>query len=240
LHGIADDLGAPSPVPPGCRRAQARRSAGPPSTDHGSTSSTHYDRAQRWHGVWTTMPAHSTDGTPDRPPAAAVVQPPTGKRAAATVRTGARKSPSPERSPPAGTPTHGHPGGSARSYLTLNTLATVLQSWDDHPHHRLTMPIQHGVLSLRWPLSHWPCCWGKRAAARAPVRVRRGRCNAGAERRIGIPTKLVGLTVATAQIDCSGSGLPGLWWLAWRSGISWPGGRIWRQRHPALGRGRPV
>jgi len=28
-------------------------------------------------------------------------------------------------------------GGSARSYLTLSTLATVLQSWDDHPHHRL-------------------------------------------------------------------------------------------------------
>src|SRR5215469_10690061 len=44
--------------------------------------------------------------------------------------------------------------GSARSYLTLSTLATVLQSWDDHPHQRLTMPLQHGSLSLRW--ERWP------------------------------------------------------------------------------------
>jgi hypothetical protein len=50
-------------------------------------------------------------------------------------------------------------GGSARSYLTLRTLATVLQSWDDHPHHRLTTPPQHGSLSLGW--KRWPvhqCC----------------------------------------------------------------------------------
>jgi hypothetical protein len=39
------------------------------------------------------------------------------------------------------------------SYLTLSTLATVLQSWEDHPHHRLTMPLQHGFLPLRWPFS---------------------------------------------------------------------------------------
>jgi hypothetical protein len=45
-------------------------------------------------------------------------------------------------------------GGSARSYPTLSTLATVLQSWDDHPHHRLTMPLQHGSLFLRW--ERWP------------------------------------------------------------------------------------
>jgi len=44
-------------------------------------------------------------------------------------------------------------GGSARSYLTLSTLATVLQSWDGHPHHWLAMPHQHGFLSLRWPFS---------------------------------------------------------------------------------------
>jgi hypothetical protein len=44
-------------------------------------------------------------------------------------------------------------GGSARTYLTLSTLATVLQSWDDHPHRRLTMLFQHGFLSLRWPFS---------------------------------------------------------------------------------------
>jgi len=37
--------------------------------------------------------------------------------------------------------------------LTLSTLATVLQSWDDHPHRRLTMLFQHGFLSLRWPFS---------------------------------------------------------------------------------------
>jgi hypothetical protein len=41
-------------------------------------------------------------------------------------------------------------GGSARSYLTLSTLATVLQSQDGHPHHRLTMPLQHGSLFVRW------------------------------------------------------------------------------------------
>jgi len=45
------------------------------------------------------------------------------------------------------------PIGSARSYLTLSTLATVLQLCEDHPHHRLTMPLQHGSLFLRWP-----CC----------------------------------------------------------------------------------
>ena len=28
--------------------------------------------------------------------------------------------------------------------------ATVLQSRDDHPHHRLTMPLQHGSLFLCW------------------------------------------------------------------------------------------
>ena len=39
--------------------------------------------------------------------------------------------------------------GSARSYLTLSTLATVLQSQNDHPHHRLTMPLQHGCLSVQ-------------------------------------------------------------------------------------------
>jgi hypothetical protein len=38
-------------------------------------------------------------------------------------------------------------GGLARSYLTLSTLATVLQSWDDHPHHRLTTPLQRLVIS---------------------------------------------------------------------------------------------
>ena len=42
-----------------------------------------------------------------------------------------------------------HGGDSARSYLTLSTLATVPQSWDDHPHHRLTMPPQHDSLCLR-------------------------------------------------------------------------------------------
>jgi len=36
------------------------------------------------------------------------------------------------------------PNGSARGYLTLSTLATVLESWDNHPHHRPTMPLQHG------------------------------------------------------------------------------------------------
>ena len=36
----------------------------------------------------------------------------------------------------------------------LSTLATVLQSWDDHPHHRLTMPLHHGSLFLRW--ERWP------------------------------------------------------------------------------------
>jgi len=45
-------------------------------------------------------------------------------------------------------------GGSARSYLTLSTLATVLQTQDNHPHHRLAMPLQHGSLSLRW--ERWP------------------------------------------------------------------------------------
>jgi hypothetical protein len=44
--------------------------------------------------------------------------------------------------------------GSARSYLTLSTLATVLQSRDGHPHHRLTMPLQPGSLFLRW--ERWP------------------------------------------------------------------------------------
>jgi len=44
-------------------------------------------------------------------------------------------------------------GGSARSYLTLSTLATVLQPWEDHPYHRLIMSLQHGFLSLRWPFS---------------------------------------------------------------------------------------
>jgi len=44
--------------------------------------------------------------------------------------------------------------GSARSYLTLSTLATVLRSWEDHPHHRLTMPLRHGSLFLRW--ERWP------------------------------------------------------------------------------------
>jgi hypothetical protein len=46
-----------------------------------------------------------------------------------------------------------HIESSARSHLTLSTLATVLQSWDGHPHHRLTMPLQHGLLSLRWLFS---------------------------------------------------------------------------------------
>jgi hypothetical protein len=32
--------------------------------------------------------------------------------------------------------------------LTLSTLATILQSQDDHPHHRLTMRLQHGSLFL--------------------------------------------------------------------------------------------
>jgi len=34
--------------------------------------------------------------------------------------------------------------------LTLSTLATVLQSWAGHPHRRLTTPLQHGSLFLRW------------------------------------------------------------------------------------------
>jgi hypothetical protein len=46
------------------------------------------------------------------------------------------------------------PNGSARSYLTLSTLATVLQSQDDHRHYRLTMPLWHGSLFLRW--ERWP------------------------------------------------------------------------------------
>jgi hypothetical protein len=77
----------------------------------------------------------------------------TATRCEAATVAAAHNGPSSERSPPAGTPTPGHPGGLARSYLTLSTLATVLPSWDDHPHHRLTMPLQHGVLSLRWPFS---------------------------------------------------------------------------------------
>jgi len=43
--------------------------------------------------------------------------------------------------------------------LTLSTLVTVLQSWDDHPGHRLAKPLQHGSLPLRWPFStmeRWP------------------------------------------------------------------------------------
>jgi len=49
-----------------------------------------------------------------------------------------------------GTRVADHIGGSARSYLTLSTLATVLQSQEDHPDHRLTMPLQRGSLFLRW------------------------------------------------------------------------------------------
>jgi hypothetical protein len=45
-------------------------------------------------------------------------------------------------------------GGSARSYLTLSTLATVRQSQEDHPDHRLTVPLQRGSLFLRW--ERWP------------------------------------------------------------------------------------
>jgi hypothetical protein len=55
-------------------------------------------------------------------------------------------------------------GGSARSYLTLSTLATVRQSWDGHPHHRLTVPLQRGSLFLRW--ERWPVrrrCAGDRS-----------------------------------------------------------------------------
>jgi hypothetical protein len=55
------------------------------------------------------------------------------------------------------------PIGSARSYLTLSTLATVLQSWDDRPHHELTTPLQHGSLSLReerWPRHQRCACDG--------------------------------------------------------------------------------
>ena len=52
--------------------------------------------------------------------------------------------------------------GSARSYLTLSTLATVRHSWDGHPHHRLTMPLQRGLLSLR-------CGRAARSAGAAPV-----------------------------------------------------------------------
>jgi transcriptional regulator with XRE-family HTH domain len=47
---------------------------------------------------------------------------------------------------PAGGRLAEHSGGSARSYLTLSTLATVRQSWDDHPDHLLTMPLQRGSL----------------------------------------------------------------------------------------------
>jgi hypothetical protein len=36
----------------------------------------------------------------------------------------------------------------------LSTLAAILQSRDDHPHHRLTMPLQHGSLFQRW--ERWP------------------------------------------------------------------------------------
>ena len=42
------------------------------------------------------------------------------------------------------------PIGSAHSYLTRSTLATVRQSQDGHPHRRLTMPLQHGSLFLCW------------------------------------------------------------------------------------------
>jgi hypothetical protein len=45
-------------------------------------------------------------------------------------------------------------GGLACSYLTLSALATVLQSQDGHPDHRLTMPFQHRSLFLRW--ERWP------------------------------------------------------------------------------------
>jgi hypothetical protein len=63
-----------------------------------------------------------------------------------------------------------HIGGSARSYLTLSTLATVLQSQDDHPHHRLTMPPQHGSLFYdeRWPVA---------GAARVTARPDRARAS---------------------------------------------------------------
>ena len=47
-------------------------------------------------------------------------------------------------------------GGSARSYLVLRALVTVLQWWDDHPHHRLparflvsTMAVLPGSPTLR-------------------------------------------------------------------------------------------
>jgi len=53
-----------------------------------------------------------------------------------------------------------HNGGSARSYLTLSTLATVRQSQDGHPDHRVIMPFQHGFLSLRWS-----CCPVRRRCA---------------------------------------------------------------------------
>ena len=57
-------------------------------------------------------------------------------------------------------------GGSARGYLTLSTLATVLQSRDYHPHHRRTMPFQHGCLFLRW--ERWPV--RRRCAGEGPAR----------------------------------------------------------------------
>jgi hypothetical protein len=65
-------------------------------------------------------------------------------------------------------------GGSARSYLTLSTLPKVLQSWDGHPHHRLTMPLQHGFLSLRWPFSAMAVLPGSSALA-GDVSTRPGR-----------------------------------------------------------------
>ena len=57
-------------------------------------------------------------------------------------------------------------GGSARGYLTLSTLATVLQSRDYHPHHQRTMPFQHGCLFLRW--ERWPV--RRRCAGEGPAR----------------------------------------------------------------------
>jgi len=39
----------------------------------------------------------------------------------------------------------------------------------------------------------------------------------------------------TRRSACSGGGLPVLWWLAWRPGVSWPEGRIWWRGRLALG-----
>src|SRR4029453_11991719 len=79
LQGIAEDLGAPSPVPPAVAALRPSDQRYLPSADPGLMSSTHYGRAQRWHGALTTTPAHRTVGLRTGI-AAAGIQPLTGKR----------------------------------------------------------------------------------------------------------------------------------------------------------------